>query len=219
MRANLEAALLALQIFQVLFLALHDWIPFGRLNDVKAVRAENPLSTLLRTTIVSTAPFAVGLAASVHYYGQSTALWLTLWLWIGYGLPFCRRIAGLVGSLSRRARACASEALCGHVRHDPCFSARAQRYQAVHAACRAARGDAGHDRRPVARRRAAQALGSRSSGPRPRPKPGALMMARCTKASARVTASTRSRPWASPTAIAVASVQPVPWVWRVSRRT
>ena len=31
--------LLGLQVFQVLFLALHDWIPLGRLNDVKAARA------------------------------------------------------------------------------------------------------------------------------------------------------------------------------------
>jgi hypothetical protein len=31
-------ALLALQLFNVLFLSLHDWVPLGTLNDVKAVR-------------------------------------------------------------------------------------------------------------------------------------------------------------------------------------
>lgn len=33
--------LIWLQVFHVLFLALHDWIPRGPLNDVKAVRAQN----------------------------------------------------------------------------------------------------------------------------------------------------------------------------------
>lgn len=84
MRANLEAVLLALQLFQVLFLALHDWIPIGRLNDLKAVRAENSLLRLFLTTLISTAPFAIGLAASFRYYGQHHPFWLTLWLWISY---------------------------------------------------------------------------------------------------------------------------------------
>jgi len=86
--ADLEAVLLALQIFQVLFLALHDWIPLGRLNDLKAVRAENPVSKLIRTTLVSTAPFAIGLVASVDHYGHDYPPWLTLWLWISYVLLF-----------------------------------------------------------------------------------------------------------------------------------
>jgi hypothetical protein len=54
-------ALLALQTFHVLFLALHDWIPLGRLNDVKSVRAANSGSKLLAATLISLAPFAVGL--------------------------------------------------------------------------------------------------------------------------------------------------------------
>jgi hypothetical protein len=29
-------ALLALQLFHVLFLSLHDWVPLGNLNDVRA---------------------------------------------------------------------------------------------------------------------------------------------------------------------------------------
>ena len=35
-------ALFAIQCFHVMFLALHDWVPLGKLNDVKAVRAANP---------------------------------------------------------------------------------------------------------------------------------------------------------------------------------
>jgi hypothetical protein len=33
---EIEMVLLALQVFQVLFLWVHDWIPLGRLNDVAA---------------------------------------------------------------------------------------------------------------------------------------------------------------------------------------
>jgi hypothetical protein len=35
---RIEIILLVLQVFQVLFLWFHDWIPLGRLNDVTSVR-------------------------------------------------------------------------------------------------------------------------------------------------------------------------------------
>jgi hypothetical protein len=35
-----EIIRLGLQVFQVLFLWLHDWIPLGQLNDVAAVRSQ-----------------------------------------------------------------------------------------------------------------------------------------------------------------------------------
>jgi hypothetical protein len=38
---EIEMALLALQVFQVLFLWIHDWIPLGRLNDVAAVCSQD----------------------------------------------------------------------------------------------------------------------------------------------------------------------------------
>lgn len=81
-------ALLALQCFQVLFLALHDWIPLGTLNDVKGARAANPGNKLLTTTLISVAPFAIGLAASAIYFGRAFPMWLFWWLWISYGLLF-----------------------------------------------------------------------------------------------------------------------------------
>src|ERR1700691_1085676 len=52
-------ALLILQIFHVLFLALHDWVPLGNLNDLKAARAANPGVKLLAGTLISTLPFAL----------------------------------------------------------------------------------------------------------------------------------------------------------------
>ena len=38
---EIRDALFLLQLFQVAFLLLHDWIPLGRLNDIAAVRREN----------------------------------------------------------------------------------------------------------------------------------------------------------------------------------
>ncbi len=84
-----EGVLIALQCFHVLFLALHDWIPLGSLNDVKGVRAANPRSKLLAGTLISATPFAIGLAASAVYFGRAYPAWLPWWLWITYGLLFC----------------------------------------------------------------------------------------------------------------------------------
>jgi hypothetical protein len=42
----LEVILLALQLLQVVFLWIHDWIPLGRLNDVGAVRSQDTLRRL-----------------------------------------------------------------------------------------------------------------------------------------------------------------------------
>ena len=80
--------LLALQCFHVLFLALHDWIPLGMLNDVKAVRATNPRGKRIAGTLISLIPFVIGLAASAIYFGRVYPAWLFWWLWISYGLLF-----------------------------------------------------------------------------------------------------------------------------------
>jgi hypothetical protein len=80
--------LFELQCFHVLFLAFHDWIPLGALNDVKAVRASNPGPKLLAATIITVAPFAIGLAASVAYFNRVYPNWLRWWLWISYALLF-----------------------------------------------------------------------------------------------------------------------------------
>jgi len=86
------ALILALQIFHVAFLALHDWVPLGRLNDVRAVQAENPEGRLLRTTFVSTVlfvpPLIVGL---MHPHGPWPG-WVWIWLWVGYGVLFVGEI-------------------------------------------------------------------------------------------------------------------------------
>jgi hypothetical protein len=81
-------ALFGLQCFHVLFLCLHDWIPLGSLNDVKAVRAANPGSKLLLGTLISLAPFAFGVAASAYYLGGSYPHWLLWYLGVSYLLLF-----------------------------------------------------------------------------------------------------------------------------------
>jgi hypothetical protein len=81
-------ALLVLQFLHVLFLAFHDWIPLGTLNDVKAVRAENPVDKLFLGMLLSTIPFVIGFAASCIYLGRTYPGWLRWWLWISYALLF-----------------------------------------------------------------------------------------------------------------------------------
>lgn len=88
MLSTLQEVLFALQCFQVLFLALHDWVPLGTLNDVKAVRAANPGRKLLVDTLVSTSPFLFGLVASAIYLGGTYPGWLSDWLWASYGILF-----------------------------------------------------------------------------------------------------------------------------------
>ncbi len=67
----------ALQCFHVIFLALHDCVPLGKLNDVKGVRAANPGRKLLAATLISVTPFAIGLAASaIYYFGKVYPPWL-----------------------------------------------------------------------------------------------------------------------------------------------
>jgi hypothetical protein len=83
-----EALVIALQAFQVLFLALHDWVPLGRLNNVTAARLENPGGRLLRVTLISTIPYLVGLVFSIRSFGHAFPEWLIYWLWISYGLLF-----------------------------------------------------------------------------------------------------------------------------------
>jgi hypothetical protein len=55
---------LACQGFVVLFIALHDWIPLGSLNNLSRIRAADSTPKLLVVTVLSTLPFAVAFAAS-----------------------------------------------------------------------------------------------------------------------------------------------------------
>jgi hypothetical protein len=78
--------LIALQCLVVLFVALHNWIPLGSLNDLPPVREEFPGSKLVTTTLINFTPVAIGLAASILYLSRGFPEWLFWWLWITYGL-------------------------------------------------------------------------------------------------------------------------------------
>jgi hypothetical protein len=86
MHSYAVAVLLALQCFVVLFVALHNWIPLGKLNNVSGVRAVFPTGKLVVTTLINLAPVTVGLAATVFYFGHPYPSWVLWWLWVTYGL-------------------------------------------------------------------------------------------------------------------------------------
>jgi len=88
----LETILLALQIFQVVFLWIHDWIGLGRLNDVAAVRSQDGLPRLVIVTLVQSVPWTIGLIFSVRYFGQPYPNWLVDWLWISYAVLLAGQI-------------------------------------------------------------------------------------------------------------------------------
>jgi hypothetical protein len=78
--------LTALQWFVVLFVAFHNWIPLGKLNNVTGVRLAFPTGKLLVTTLINLTPVAIGLVATIYYFGRGYPGWVFWWLWITYGL-------------------------------------------------------------------------------------------------------------------------------------
>ncbi len=81
----LADALIALQAFVVAFLLLHDWVPLPPLNDVRAVQAADTKGRLVIVTILSAAPYAYGLAASIDN-ADNFPNWLWAWLAVSYAL-------------------------------------------------------------------------------------------------------------------------------------
>ena len=82
-------SLLVLQLSQVLVLALHDWVPLGTLNDLHAGRCLDRVSKRVLATLISTLPFAFGLAWScVYALAPAYPVWLLTWLWWSYGILF-----------------------------------------------------------------------------------------------------------------------------------
>jgi len=77
--------LIGLQTFVVAFIALHDWVPLGRLSDLSAVHAADSRARLVIVTLLSTLPFAVGLTETVAH-AERLPGWLMIYLWISYGL-------------------------------------------------------------------------------------------------------------------------------------
>jgi hypothetical protein len=126
---------LALQCFVVLFVALHNWIPLGTLNNVKGVRVEFPTGKLVITTLINFTPVAIGLAATIFYFGRVYPGWLFWWLWITYGLACYGSFkAWWMPYLLRPDPQLAVRYRTMYGR-DTRLSAGAQRYRAEHSAC------------------------------------------------------------------------------------
>ena len=83
LKPALEFTFIALQAVVVAFLLLHDWVPLGRLNNLGAIRVEDPL---LRSVFVTLLPAAIGLFYSARYLGRPYPDWLEMLLWITYGI-------------------------------------------------------------------------------------------------------------------------------------
>lgn len=88
----IEIILIVLQGLQVLFLWLHDWVPLGRLNDVKAVRSQDTTLRLVVVTLIQSVPFTIGLVFSLLYFGPKYPHWLYMWLWISYSIMLAGQI-------------------------------------------------------------------------------------------------------------------------------
>ena len=114
----ISGPLLGLQCFTVSFVALHNWIPLGTLNDVRGVRTVFPGRKLLITTLINFAPVSIGLAGSIIYFGRARPAWLFWLLWIAYGLAVLPFAKGVVDSIPFSPRAGARRALSSDVRSD-----------------------------------------------------------------------------------------------------
>jgi hypothetical protein len=85
--------LIGLQIFHVVFLFAHDWVPLGALNDVEAQRLTDSFGKRFRITALTGLPYALLLAATWRNAGVEPLPGLLLvWLWIGYGLLFAGEV-------------------------------------------------------------------------------------------------------------------------------
>jgi hypothetical protein len=82
----LELLFIALQLFVVLFLLLHDWVPLGRLNNLAAIRSEDSLLHRILVTLIAALPAGIGLTYSAVYFGRAYPHWLEMLLWITYGI-------------------------------------------------------------------------------------------------------------------------------------
>ena len=76
--------MLGLQMWFVLFVALHDWVPLGRLTNRAGARGVDSTGRLFWTTVLSTAPFAFGLGCSLGYAHWPG--WLVTYLRVSYAL-------------------------------------------------------------------------------------------------------------------------------------
>jgi hypothetical protein len=82
----IEVALIAIQILQLAFLATHDWITLGPLNDLAGIRSQNTTRELIVVTLIGALPVAMALTLTLLYYGKPLPLAAAVWIWGTYVL-------------------------------------------------------------------------------------------------------------------------------------
>lgn len=88
MTSGRQVFLVALQVFQLAFLLLHDWLPLGRLNDISAVRRKITSLQRLAGLLVPGIPVFIALSLSLKYFGIAYPGWVRWWLRVTYGFLF-----------------------------------------------------------------------------------------------------------------------------------
>lgn len=83
-----DRVLFGLQLFQVVVLLLHDWLPLGRLNELAAARRVHSARELALGTVIGSLLPAIGLALSVSPVAIRHARGLDLYLLGAYGFLF-----------------------------------------------------------------------------------------------------------------------------------
>lgn len=88
MRAPLWFLFVALQIFHLLFLLLHDWVRLGNLNDVSAFQKSTTAPQKVLSLLVPSIPVAVGLALTLLPTAHPPSISFRITLSAVYGFLF-----------------------------------------------------------------------------------------------------------------------------------
>ena len=88
MLSSLWLVLIALQIFHLLFLLLHDWVSFGNLNDVSAFQKSTTPPQKALSLLVPSIPIAVGLGFTLLSKTHVSSLSFRITLSALYGFLF-----------------------------------------------------------------------------------------------------------------------------------
>ena len=91
-RLGLQPWLVSLQSLQLLVLLFHDWVPLGRLNDIRAVQAAHPRRLLLLGTAVSSLLPGIGWILSLSHHNGPWPAWLAGYLVFAYLFLFTGEI-------------------------------------------------------------------------------------------------------------------------------
>jgi hypothetical protein len=57
----MEIIFIALQVFILVFLLLHDWVPLGRFNDIAGMRSQITPDQLALATLINSSAIAITL--------------------------------------------------------------------------------------------------------------------------------------------------------------